>query len=91
MIIFKNIDIVHDLEQYYSWRKYYTAETDPNSPFYKRVYSEFEFTHAIYDTVIHPQWDEFGSLTLYTKILICHHGVYWRMERSSLQRHYVSL
>ncbi len=67
---------MHYIEPYYSWRKFYTAETDPNSPFYKRVYSEFEFTHAIYDTVIHPQWDEFGSITLYTKILFAdyNHG-----------------
>lgn len=57
------------LEPHYNWRKVYTAEEDPNSPFYGRVYSEFEFKNAIYDTVIHPQWDEFGSLTLYTKIL----------------------
>lgn len=57
------------LEPHYNWRKIYTAEEDPHSPFYGRVYSEFEFNNAIYDTVIHPQWDEFGSLTLYTKIL----------------------
>lgn len=57
------------IEPHYAWRKYYSTEEDSNSPFYGRVYSEIEFTNAIYDTVIHPQWDEFGSLTLYTKIL----------------------
>lgn len=57
------------IEPHYSWRKYYTAETDPQSPFYGREYSEFEFKNAVYDTVIHPQWDEFGSSTLYIKIL----------------------
>lgn len=57
------------LEPHYNWRKIYTTEEDPNSPFYGRIYSEFEFKNAIYDTLIHPQWDEFGSLTLYTKIL----------------------
>lgn len=57
------------IEPHYNWRKFYTAEEDPNSPFYGRVYSEIELTNAIYDTLIHPQWDEFGSLTLYTKIL----------------------
>lgn len=57
------------IEPHYGWRKYYTAESDPDSPFFGREYSEFEFKNVIYDTVIHPQWDEFGSLTLYTKIL----------------------
>ncbi len=57
------------IEPHYGWRKFYTAEEDPDSPFYGRVYSELEFTNAIYDTVIHPQWDAFGSQTLYTKIL----------------------
>ncbi len=32
-------------------------------------YSEFYFTHAVYDHAIHPQWDDFGSNTLYLKIL----------------------
>jgi hypothetical protein len=63
------------LEPHYNWRKIYTAEEDVNSPFYGRVYSEFEFTNAIYDTVIHPQWDEFGSLTLYTKILFANYDL----------------
>jgi len=60
---------LYDIEPHYNWRKFYTAEEDPDSPFYGRQYSEFEFKNVIYDTVIHPQWDEFGSLTLYSKIL----------------------
>ena len=51
------------------WRELYVASEDEYSPFYDREYSEFEFTHQIYDHVIHPQWDEFGSNTLYMKIL----------------------
>jgi len=47
----------------------YVASEDRFSPFYGREYSEFEFTHAIYNYVIHPQWDEIGSSTLYVKIL----------------------
>jgi len=58
-----------ELEPHYKWRRWYIAEEDTASPFYKRVYSEFEFTNAVYDTLIHPQWDDFGSLTLYAKIL----------------------
>lgn len=45
------------------------AEEDKLSPFFEREYSEFEFTHTIYNYYIHPQWDEFGSPTLYMKIL----------------------
>lgn len=61
------------IEPHYGWRKFYTSEEDPNSPFYGRQYNEFEFTNLIYDTVIHPQWDEFGSETLYTKILFANY------------------
>ena len=60
---------MHTIEPYFNWRHYYTAETDKHSPFYKRQYSEFHFTNAIYDFYIHPQWDDFGSDTLYMKIL----------------------
>lgn len=60
---------MHDIEPFYSWRHLYTAEEDDRSPFYNRKYSEFEFTHAVYDYCIHPQWDEIGSSTLYIKIL----------------------
>lgn len=60
---------MHGIEPYWRWRDLYTAENDSYSPFYEKEYSEFEFTHAIYDHVIHPQWDEFGSTTLFIKIL----------------------
>src|ERR1700750_1698675 len=60
---------MHAIEPFYNWRHIYTAEEDPRSPFYGRVYSEFEFSQAVYNYYIHPQWDEFGSRTLYLKIL----------------------
>lgn len=60
---------MHNIEPYYNWRDIYLAENDENSPFYKREYSELYFTNTIYDHCIHPQWDEFGSTTLYIKIL----------------------
>jgi hypothetical protein len=60
---------VQDIEPYYNWRHLYTAEEDALSPFYKRTYSEFEFSQTVYNFYIHPQWDEFGSRTLYMKIL----------------------
>jgi hypothetical protein len=60
---------MHDIEPYYNWRLLYTAEEDKRSPFYERVYSEFEFTDKIYNYVIHPQWDNIGSTTLFIKLL----------------------
>ena len=60
---------MQDIEPYYNWRHLYTAEEDTQSPFFGRIYSEFEFTHTVYNYYIHPQWDEFGSRTLYMKIL----------------------
>ena len=47
----------------------YTAEEDERSPFFGRDHSEFEYSQTIYNYYIHPQWDEFGSRTLYLKIL----------------------
>ena len=60
---------VQDIEPYYNWRHLYAAEEDELSPFYGRTYSEFEFSQAVYNYYIHPQWDDFGSRTLYMKIL----------------------
>ena len=60
---------MHYIEPYYNWRHLYTAEEDEKSPFYKRVYSEFEFSNTVYNYYIHPQWDDIDSRTLYIKIL----------------------
>jgi hypothetical protein len=60
---------MQDIEPYYNWRHLYTAEEDFRSPFYGRTYSEFEFSQTVYNYYIHPQWDDFGSRTLYMKIL----------------------
>ena len=60
---------MHALEPYYNWRNFYMAEEDPRSPFYDREYSEFHFTDHVYDHVIHPQWDNIGSATLFLKLL----------------------
>jgi hypothetical protein len=60
---------LHEIEPYYNWRHLYAAEEDEASPFYGREYSEFEFSNTVYNYYIHPQWDEFGSRTLYMKIL----------------------
>jgi len=60
---------MHDIEPYYTWRHLYIASEDDRSPFFEREYSEFEFSHSVYNYCIHPQWDEIGSPTLYLKIL----------------------
>lgn len=60
---------MHTIEPYYHWRAMYIASEDIQSPFYQREYSEFEFTDAIYNYCIHPQWDNIGSQSLFIKIL----------------------
>lgn len=60
---------MHTIEPFFNWRDEYTAETDDRSPFFMREYDEFGFHNAIYNYYIHPQWDDFGSETLYLKIL----------------------
>ncbi len=60
---------MHHLEPFYNWRSYYISSEDPQSPFFDREYSEFTFSEKIYDHFIHPQWDNFGSSTLFLKIL----------------------
>ncbi|MFM7106910.1 MAG: hypothetical protein ACKOW8_15480 [Flavobacteriales bacterium] len=60
---------MHNIEPYYNWRGYYMSSEDPESPFYGREYSEFEFSEKIYNHYIHPQWDDFGSQTLFMKVL----------------------
>ena len=60
---------MHDIEPHYQWRDRYIASEDEQSPFFGRVYDEFQFSQKIYNYFIHPQWDAFGSNTLYLKIL----------------------
>ena len=60
---------MHTIEPHYNWRNLYIASEDDRSPFYGKTYSEFEFTQNIYDHVIHPQWDYFGSPSLYLKVI----------------------
>ena len=60
---------MHDIEPYYHWRDKYVASEDEHSPFYEVEYDEFTFRNKVYNYFIHPQWDEFGSTTLYAKVL----------------------
>ncbi len=60
---------MHHIEPHYNWRDFYVASEDERSPFFEREYSEFEFTDRLYNYVLHPQWDSFGSETLFLKII----------------------
>lgn len=60
---------MHEIEPYYRWRDDYIAAEDELSPFYGVEYSEFEFDKQVYNFLLHPQWDSFGSNTLYLKVL----------------------
>lgn len=60
---------MHDIEPYFHWRDDYDSSEDENSPFFGAVYDEFMFSNKIYNYFIHPQWDYFGSQTLYAKII----------------------
>jgi hypothetical protein len=62
---------MHQIEPYYNWRDFYVASEDERSPFFQYFNSEFYFTDQVYDYLIHPQWDNFGSSTLYLKVLYC--------------------
>lgn len=64
---------MHDIEPYYHWREHYVASLDDQSPFFGRKYNEFQFTQKVYNYFIHPQWDAFGSSTLYLKILFANY------------------
>ena len=61
---------MHNIEPFYNWRHIYISEEDPLSPFYGRTILSLNFTHTVYNYYIHPQWDDFGSRTLYLKVLL---------------------
>lgn len=64
---------MHNIEPFWKWRDYYASEKDKKSPFYGKEYSEFEYSDKIYNYYIHPQWDNFGSPTLYLKLIFVHY------------------
>ena len=61
---------MQDIEPYDNWQYLYSSEDDERSPFFGREHSEFIFSQTVYNYYIHPQWDEFGSATLYLKVLM---------------------
>ena len=60
---------MQDIEPYYNWRELYIAAEDEYSPFHGVVNDEQQYNNTIYNFYIHPEWDHFGSNTLYLKLL----------------------
>ncbi|TAJ11526.1 hypothetical protein DMA11_16530 [Marinilabiliaceae bacterium JC017] len=60
---------MQNIEPFYRWEKLYKAENDAKSPFFGRRYSDYKCRNLLYNYYIHPRWDEFGSTTLYLKLL----------------------
>ncbi|PHI21879.1 hypothetical protein CEQ90_00915 [Lewinellaceae bacterium SD302] len=60
---------MHDIEPHFQWRDKYRSDQDSRNPFYGRVYSEFGYENKVYNYLLHPQWDAFGSETLYLKVI----------------------
>ena len=60
---------MHNIEPFYNWRHIYVPEEDKLGPFFGAKHSEFEYSQTVYNYYIHPQWDEFGSNTLYLKLI----------------------
>lgn len=60
---------MHSIEPFFLWRDIYNSENDPNAINYGEVYSEFHYTNKVYNYLLHPQWDNFGSETLFYKLL----------------------
>ena len=61
--------VMHQIEPYYNWLKYYNPAEDERSPFFGKQYNFDQYTDAIYGYYIDPAWDSIGSETLFVKIL----------------------
>lgn len=61
---------MQDIEPYGNWLYLYSSELDEHSPFFGREYSILESSNIVYNYYLHPFWDDFGSRTLYLKVLM---------------------
>jgi hypothetical protein len=66
---------MQNIEPYNRWEKLYQANQDPKSIYFGEQYDAFLCRNTIYDHYIHPKWDEFGSKTLYLKILFVNYDL----------------
>ncbi len=60
---------MHELEPFYRWQNVYDPFEDNRSPFFDAVFSPEDELNTVYNYVLHPDWDYFGSETLYLKLL----------------------
>ncbi|MEQ8238894.1 MAG: hypothetical protein RIA69_06760 [Cyclobacteriaceae bacterium] len=60
---------MHHIEPFYRWLSLYDSSLDSDSPFYGKEYNYELYSENIYGYYIDPAWDNFGSETLYLKIL----------------------
>lgn len=60
---------MHHIEPYSGWLAYYDSSFDNRSPFHGKEYNMDVYSEAIYGYYIDPAWDNFGSETLYLKVL----------------------
>lgn len=58
-----------DIAPFQNWLHFYDPEEDEKSPFYHLERNEMEDLLQVYNYIISPYWDEFGSRTLYAKVL----------------------
>lgn len=60
-----------NIEPFYNWEDYYKSSEDELSPFYgvEPGADYEEAPNLVYNYYLHPSWDNFGSRTLYLKVL----------------------
>lgn len=58
---------MHEIEPFYNWNKYYQPYKDRKGPFFGKEIAQ-HYENAVYNYVIHPDWDYIGSETLYIKL-----------------------
>ena len=63
------LSTMHEVEPYYRWQHLYHPYRDEQSPYFGEPEDKAWFTTAIYNYIIHPEWDSMGSETLFLKIL----------------------
>lgn len=61
--------VMHEIEPFSNWLKYYNSSEDSRSPFFEKTYNFDQYSDTIYGYYIDPAWDFMGSETLYIKIL----------------------
>jgi hypothetical protein len=60
---------MHEIQPYANWLRFYDSSTDVRSPFHNKSYNYDVYSETVYGYYIDPAWDNFGSETLYLKIL----------------------